>query len=151
MPARNPWLTDSVYPTTHHNAAQTDSVLHAGPTKGGKLTAEQVKTLPTVFTANPTIKKIGNDTVLIASGFNGIEKILATGEAFEHISFMPYPGLEELAKKASPEKIQAVLAEVNKARRAKDDAALIALSKRLDAEFGINIQTMFSGASYVGT
>ena len=146
MPARNPWLTDSVYPTTHHNAAQTDAVLHAGPTKGGKLTVGQVKTLPTVFTANPTIKKIGNDTVLIASGFNGIEKIVATGEGFEHISFMPYPGLEELAKMASPEKIQAVLAEANKARRAKDDAALLALSTRMDTDFGFNSKSMMNGA-----
>lgn len=146
MPARNPWLTDSVFPTSHFNTAQTDAVLHAGPTKGGKLTAEQIKTLPTAFASNPTIKKIGNDTVLIASGFNRIEKILATGEAFEHISFMPYPGLEDLAKKASPEKIQAVLAEANTARHAKDDAAILALSKRMDEDLGFNFQSMMNGA-----
>lgn len=31
MPARNPWLADSVYPTSHFNPGATDSVLLAGP------------------------------------------------------------------------------------------------------------------------
>jgi hypothetical protein len=30
MPAHNPWLTDSVYPTSHFNPGATDSVLFAG-------------------------------------------------------------------------------------------------------------------------
>ena len=38
MPARNPWLQDSIYPMTHYNPAQTDSTLYAGPSKGAKLT-----------------------------------------------------------------------------------------------------------------
>jgi hypothetical protein len=41
MPARNPWLTDSVYPSSHFNPAATDSVLFAGPTKGKKLTRDK--------------------------------------------------------------------------------------------------------------
>ena len=65
MPARNPWLADSVYPITHFNSAQTDSVPHAGPTKGRKLTAADIKTVPTVFTSNPTVKKVGGETILI--------------------------------------------------------------------------------------
>jgi hypothetical protein len=40
MPARNPWLADSVYPTSHFNGGATDSVLFAGPTKGKKLTRD---------------------------------------------------------------------------------------------------------------
>ncbi len=34
MPARNPWLTESVYPTSHFNGGATDSVVFAGPVKG---------------------------------------------------------------------------------------------------------------------
>ena len=30
MPARNPWLADGVYPTSHFNPGATDSVVHAG-------------------------------------------------------------------------------------------------------------------------
>ena len=41
MPPRNPWLTDSVYPTSHFNPSATDSVLFAGPEKGNKLTRDK--------------------------------------------------------------------------------------------------------------
>ena len=60
MPARNPWLTDSVYPTSHFNPGATDSVLHAGPAKGKKLTAGvDVKAVSNVMVSNPAVKRIG--------------------------------------------------------------------------------------------
>jgi hypothetical protein len=47
MPARNPWLTDSFYPTLHFNGGATDSVIFAGPKMGKTLTAgKDVKVVP---------------------------------------------------------------------------------------------------------
>ena len=101
MPPRNPWLTDSVYPTSHFNPSATDSVLFAGPEKGKKLTRDKdVKMVPNLMVSNPTVKKIGSDTVIFVSGTLGIRKIFATGKAFESVSFTPYPGMEEMAAKA---------------------------------------------------
>ena len=67
MPAPNPWLADGPYPISHDNSVATNSVLHAGPTKGKQLTASDVKTVPVVFVSNPTVKKEGADTIIIAS------------------------------------------------------------------------------------
>jgi hypothetical protein len=127
MPAKNPWLTDSVYPTSHFNPAATDSVLFAGPTKGKKLTRDKdVKVVPNLMVSNPTVKKIGSETVIFASGTLGIRKILATGKAFEDLSFTPYPGMEPQAQKADENAVRAVLSAVDTARRAKDDAKILA-------------------------
>ena len=144
MPARNPWLADSVYPITHFNSAQTDSVPHAGPTKGRKLTAADIKTVPTVFTSDPTIKKEGGETILIGSGVNGIRKIIATGESFKEVSFLPYPGYEATAAKGTPEAIRAVLAKADAARRSNDEAKILALSKKMD-ELGFGYKTLGDG------
>ena len=57
MPARNPWLTDSVYPTSHFNPGATDSVLFAGPATGKTLTREDVKVVSNVMVSNPAVKK----------------------------------------------------------------------------------------------
>src|ERR1700744_1636933 len=62
MPARNPWLADSVYPTSHFNPGATDSVLFRGPVNGRKLSPSDVKTVPTVVTSNPAIKTVGKET-----------------------------------------------------------------------------------------
>lgn len=78
---------------THFNPAQTDSVSFAGPTKDGKLTRAQIETVPTVFTSNATIKKVGGQTTVFAAGVAGIAKILATGESLEEISFLPWARL----------------------------------------------------------
>ena len=101
LPAKNPWLTDSVYPTSHHNPGQTDASPVAGPTKGQILTVDDVKTVKGLFNSQPVTKHIGKDRILIAAGVLGIRKIYATGDAFEEISFMPYPGLEKLSKKTT--------------------------------------------------
>ncbi len=49
QPAKNPYLTDSIYPTSHHNPAQTDATTVAGPLKGKTLTEADVKRVPTLF------------------------------------------------------------------------------------------------------
>jgi hypothetical protein len=115
MPARNPWLMESAYPMTHINPAQTISVLFAGPTKGRNLSSSDVKTIPTVFTSDPTVKIVGGERIVFASGINGIKKIIATGESFKEHSFLPYPGFEAMAAKATPEAIGVALAEANAA------------------------------------
>ena len=92
MPARNPWLTDSVYPVSHMNPAATDAVPFAGPTGGKKLTRREVKAVPALFVSNPTIKKVGADIVVLAPGPFGIQKIIATGDAFELGSSLRTPG-----------------------------------------------------------
>ena len=92
LPEKNPWLTDSVYPTSHHNPAQTDVSPIAGPTKSQTLTNADVKTVNSVFVSNPTTKRIGNNRIIFISGVNGISKVLATGEKFEQLSYLPYPG-----------------------------------------------------------
>src|SRR5829696_8799409 len=80
MPARNRWLADSVYPTSHFNPGATDSVLSAGPAVGQKLTRNQdVKSVTNVFVSNPAVKKIESDTVGFASGTLGVLKVRLTG------------------------------------------------------------------------
>ncbi len=145
MPAKNPWLTDSVYPTSHFNGGATDSVLFAGPVKGKKLTAgKDVKVVTNVMVSNPTVKKIGDDTVGFASGTLGIRKILLTGDAMENISFTPYPGLEELAAKADEKTVAGVLADMNAAARTRDDAKLLTAIGGID-KMGVNFQTGING------
>ena len=127
MPAPNPWLTDSVYPTSHFNPAATDSVPFAGLVQGKQLMRDKdVKVVWNLMASNPTVKKIGSDTVVFASGTLGIRKILATGKAFERLMFTPYPGFEDQARQADETAVAAVLADVDAARRAKDDAKLLA-------------------------
>jgi hypothetical protein len=132
MPAKNPWLADSAYPISHATPAATEAVAHAGPTTGRRLSVSDVKTVPGVFTSNPTIKNVGGQRIVIASGVDGIRKILATGEKFELVSFIPYPGLDTLAVKADPKALDAALAATNAAMRTKDDAKLLALSKPME-------------------
>lgn len=132
MPPPNPWLTDSVYPISHHDPAATESFPVAGPTDGRQLTNEDVRRIPAAWTSNPTVKSAGGRTIVIASGLDGIRKIDATGDAFELVSYTPYPGLESLAATATPSRVQAVLDETNAARRANDDARLLALAKKAE-------------------
>jgi hypothetical protein len=57
MPARNPYLTDSVYPISHFNPAATDSVAHAGPTTGRPLTAKDITVVPNLFESSRRIER----------------------------------------------------------------------------------------------
>ena len=144
MPPRNHWLADSVYPTSHFNPAATDSVLHAGPTQGRQLTKDDTNAVPNVMASNPAIKKIGKDTVAFASGTLGILKLLLTGKALEALGFMPYPGFESGAQKASPEAIESLAHACNSARRAKDDARLIDAISHIDG-LGVNFRSAGNG------
>ena len=129
MPAPNPWLTKSVYPTSHFNPGATDSVLTAGPTTGKQLTASDAKHVSNVFASNPALKKIGADTVGFASGTLGILKLLLTGKALDAIGFTAYPGLEAAAGKADESTIVALAArwdEAEAARREDRRAKLLA-------------------------
>jgi hypothetical protein len=145
IPTPNPWLTKSVYPTSHFNGGATDSVLFAGPAKGKKLTRDKdVKVVSNVFASNPTVKKIGSDTVAFASGTLGVRKMLLSGKAFENLSFVAYPGLEQEAQQANEQAVAAILSEVDAARREKDDAKLLAAVGRLE-RLGLNFTTLTNG------
>ena len=145
MPARNPWLADSVYPTSHFNPAATDSVLIAGPVVGKQLTMADVKTVPTLITSNPTMKRVASDVVAFASGAVGVQKILVTGNAFEAIGpLRPYPGFESLAQKATPAALDRSLAKLDSAYRAKDEAAILGGLRTL-GDAGLNTQSGING------
>jgi hypothetical protein len=145
MPARNPWLTDSVYPTSHFNPGATDSVLTAGPSVGRTLTRNRdLKVVTNVMVSNPTVKKINSSTVAFASGTLGILKLRLTGEDLDAISFTPYPGFEDTAKLASDDAINELVAEVDAARRAVDDAALLAAIGGIE-RLGVNFETGING------
>ncbi len=131
MPATNPWLASSSYPIVHDNPGATDAVALAGPTKGKQLTEADVKAIPTVWTCSPTIKNVNGERIVIASSVEGIRKIKATGEDFELVSYLPYPGFESMEKDAQPDKIAEVLKKADAAYKAKDDAAIVALSKEM--------------------
>ena len=144
FPAKNSWLTDSVYPTSHHNPGQTDASPLDGPTIGKDLTVDDIKTVKGLFNSQPVTKHIGKDRILITAGVLGIRKIYATGEAFEEISFMPYPGLEDLANKTTEESLNKFVAKLDSAREAKDDAAILALSPEMEA-LGFSFRTVANG------
>ncbi|WP_205959734.1 hypothetical protein [Flammeovirga aprica] len=140
LPQTNPWLTESVYPTSHHNPAQTDVSPIAGPAFSMQLSKDQVKTIPAVFNSNPTTKHIGKDRIIMISGVNGVRKVLATGDQFEQVSFLPYPGLEG----AEPNEIMEVVDRMDKARFAHDDKAILAESKNM-ADLGFTFKTVANG------
>lgn len=144
VPSKNIWLTDSLYPTSHHNPAQTDTSPIAGPLASQQLSSADVKTIAATFISNPTMKHIGQDRIIFMSSVNGITKVLATGEAFEQLSFLAYPGFEEVAQKASATSIAALVEKLDEARRAHDDAAILALSADID-ELGFNFNTVANG------
>lgn len=144
MPARNPWLASGPYPTSHFNPGATDSVLFAGPVGGRQLKDSEVRTVPTVITSNPAIKQVGDETIAFASGAVGVQKLRLTGTALEAGNFVAYPGFEEQAAKASNEHIATVLDQLNKASRAKDEAAILEALKSMDT-MGLNLETGING------
>jgi hypothetical protein len=144
MPARNPWLADSVYPTSHFNPGATDSVLFRGPVNGRKLSLSDVKTVPTVITSNPAIKKVGNETIAFASGTVGVQKLRLTGKRLEAANFVPYPGFEADAAKATPAAIQSVLDNLDRAERARDETQIVKALSAMET-MGLNLQTGING------
>ncbi|WNC74182.1 hypothetical protein RGQ13_09370 [Thalassotalea psychrophila] len=148
QPEKNQWLIDSVYPTSHHNPAQTDASPIAGPSEGKVLKASDVKTIPGLFNSQPVVKNIGDQRILIEGGILGLRKINATGEKFEEISFMPYPGFEKYAEMATESELNDIVKELDKARSAHDDAAILKLSKRMQ-EIGFSFRTIANGVYHL--
>jgi hypothetical protein len=144
MPARNPWLANSVYPTSHFNPGATDSVLFPGPVNGRKLSLSDVKTVPTVITSNPAIKMVGGEMIAFGSGAVGVQKLRLTGKQLEAGNFVPYPGFEADAAKANPDAIQSVLDALDKAERARDETQIVKALSTMGT-MGLNLQTGING------
>lgn len=148
LPRPNPWLATSVYPTSHHNPAQTDASPIDAPGEGKSLLEADVRIVPQVFNSQPIVMRVGDERVLIAAGVNGITKIYATGDAFEAISFMPWPGFEAVAARATAEVMSGIVDDLDEARRAGDDHAILAISARMDA-IGFSYQTVANGVYHL--
>jgi hypothetical protein len=145
MPLKNPWLTDSIYPTSHFNPGATDSVEIAGPAKGKKLTlGRDLRLVPNLMVSNPTVKNIGADTVLFASGPMGIRKIYATGTELRSLFFLPYPGYETRAGKANDQAVASLLAKFDAAARARNEPELLTAIGGI-ADLGVNVVDGVSG------
>lgn len=142
--SHNPFLADSVHPVSHINPSATYTLPFSGPTEGRPLTSDDVRSVPTVFTSSPTVKNIGSDRVVFAAGVEGIRKINATDDAYDLVSFLPYPGFEHLSTKARPRTIDSVLHDADVARHSNDDAKIRALSPRL-ADIGFNRRNLGNG------
>jgi len=148
LPDINPWLTDSVYPTSHHNPAQTDASPLDGPTNGRVLSAKDVSFSHQMFNSQPVVMKMGDEKIIISSGVSGISKIRATDGAFEEISFLPYPGFEKVAAKATPKAIDALIKKLDVARRAHDDKAILELSAEA-SRLGFDFRTVANGVYHM--
>jgi hypothetical protein len=146
LPAPNPWVADSPYAISHHNPAQTDVTAVDGPTRGARLSKDQVKTVPVVWCSAPLYKQIGDETVVIASTPMGLIKVRASGEDFEFISSVPYPNREEVHAKVTDDLIAEVMGDIDAKRRNKQDWGLLFNSWLMYYKFNINMRTMPSGA-----
>lgn len=144
LPAKNPWLTDSVYPTSHHNPAQTDVSPIAGPSASKALGPRDVRIVPKVFVSNPVVTRIGEDRVIYAAGSTGISKILATGDMFEEVAYLPYPGFEALGSPSVSAGLAEQLTAVDAARRSYNDAGILAISPEI-SKLGFDFTTGANG------
>ncbi len=125
VPAPNPWAAAGPYPMSHHNPAQTDATVVDGPTKGRQLTPDDVKTAPVIWCSAPIVKKVGEHTTVIAGTAHGLAKIDATGNAFDFVALMPYPGLEEEHADVSPADLAWHMARIDERRRKRQDWRLL--------------------------
>ncbi|MAG29445.1 MAG: hypothetical protein CL908_00970 [Deltaproteobacteria bacterium] len=145
-PAPNPWAAAGPYPMSHHNPGQTDLTIVEGPTKGRQLTREDAKTVPVVWCSAPIVKKVGGHTTAIAGTPHGLAKIDATGEAFDLVGFMPYPGLEEEHADVTPEDITWHMDRIDAKRREKQDWRLLFHSAYMLWGLELNYRNAGSGA-----
>ncbi|MBJ18134.1 MAG: hypothetical protein CL933_01805 [Deltaproteobacteria bacterium] len=125
LPATHPWAAAGPYPMSHHNPGQTDLTIVDGPTQGKKLTREEAKTIPVVWCSAPIVKRVGDHTTVIAGTPHGLVKIDATGEAFDLIGLMPYPGLEQDHVDVTHEDITWHMDAIDEKRRKKQDWRLL--------------------------
>jgi hypothetical protein len=146
LPPRNPWATTGPYPMSHHNPAQTDVTIVDGPTRGKQLTSADARTVPVVWCSAPIVKEAGEHTTVIAGTPHGLAKIDATGEAFDLVSFMPYPGLEEEHTDVTHADLAWHMARVDERRRKKQDWRLLFESVYLLWGGELNMRNGGSGA-----
>jgi hypothetical protein len=146
LPAQNPFVFDSPYAVSHHNPAQTDATEIDGPSVGAKLTLQQSKTVPLLWCSAPLYKTVGDDTVVIASNPMGLIKVRATGEDFELVSNVPYPGREEVHAEVTNKKIFEVMSKIDHRRRNKEDIRLLIDTWLSYWKLKISMRTMPSGA-----
>jgi hypothetical protein len=146
LPKTNPWAAAGPYPMSHHNPAQTDVTVVAGPTRGKKLELTDAKTVPVVWCSAPIVKKVGKHTTVIAGTAHGLAKIDATGEAFDLVSFMPYPGIEEEHTDVTHEDIAWHRERIDEKRRRKQDLRLLFHSAYMLWSLELNYRNAGSGA-----
>ena len=146
VPAPHPWAAAGPYPMSHHNPGQTDLTIIDGPTKGKQLTREDVKTVPVVWCSAPIVKKVGDHTTVIAGTAHGLVKIDATGEAFDLIGLMPYPGLEKEHADVTHEDIAWHMDRIDEKRRKKQDWRLLFHSAYMLWGLELNMRNAGSGA-----
>lgn len=140
-PPTNPWLTESEYPITHFNSAATDASTVTGPEVSKELAHSDVQYVGTTYSSNPTVKYIGDDRIVLAPSMYGIHKILATGDRFEEIDFLPYPGTQP----PDPALVKGLMDATDAAIAAGDDAALVGLAGQAEAA-GISYPKIPNGA-----
>lgn len=144
----NPWVAAGPYPMSHHNPGQTDVTVARGPTKGKQLTREDVRTVPVVWCSAPIVKQVGDHTTVIAGTPHGLAKINATGEAFDLVSFMPYPGLEDEHRDVTPANLAWHMERIDERRRKQQDWRLLFESVYL--LWGAELDTRNGGSGAYG-
>ena len=142
----NPWLADSAYPISHHNPGQTDSTPVDGPDLGKRLSVDDVKTVPILWSSAPTFKNVNGERIVIAANPAGIIKVRATGEEFKLVSNVSYPGREDVHAKVTDEKLRETMLSMDEKRRNKQDLRLLINSLWMFVKFEINFRTFPSGA-----
>jgi hypothetical protein len=146
LPAPNPWAASGPYPMSHHNPAQTDVSVVAGPTRGKQLEVADAHTVPVTWCSAPIVKKVGEHTTVIAGTPLGLAKIDATGEKFELVSFMPYPGFETEHDDVTHEVIARHMGHIDAKRRRRQDLRLLFHSAYMLWGFDFNMRNGGSGA-----
>ena len=63
----NSWLADGAYPVSHHHAGQTVSSPVDGPNVGKRLSADEVKSVPLLWSSAPTFKNVNGERIVIAA------------------------------------------------------------------------------------
>ncbi len=146
LPPRNPFAAAGPYPMSHHDPGQTDVTVVEGPTRGRKLTVDDARTVPVVWCSAPIVKKVGGHTTVIAGTPHGLAKIDATGERFDWVSFMPYPGLEEEHADVTAEDIAWHRQRIDEKRRKKQDWRLLFHSAYMLWDLELDYRNGGSGA-----
>jgi hypothetical protein len=146
LPRPNPWAAAGPYPMSHHNPAQTDVTVVAGPTKGKRLQVEDAKSVPVLWCSAPIVKKVGAHTTVIAGTPHGLAKIDATGERFDLVSFMPYPGLEDEHSDVTHADIATHREAIDEKRRLQQDWRLLFRSAYMLWDLELSLSNGGSGA-----